>query len=101
MATKTLQQKNAKDLVTPNANSAQSSEPTYAFFSLGDTAYFLYNGVQLPVVIRGMRTSRERQADGGQVVYTVVGHVGGSTGWTSGTARGPFVNVPGSLLTTR
>lgn len=112
MATKTLQNITllqpalpvAQAISSPTVTATKTVTPLVAstgntaYFNVGDTAYYLYNGVQLPVNVRALQVG-PNQGDGSNVVYTVTGHIG-SLVYPSGYPR-YFKSVPSSLLTTR
>lgn len=71
--------------------------PTYVN---GEKAYYLRNGVQLPVIVKDTTEHGNKAADGTYCSYTVSGDLSGNS-YPAGQAYGPFVNVPLALLTDR
>lgn len=70
------------------------------YFLKGETAYYTYNGVQLPVVVAAVIPGGTTQADGSNVLYTVIGDLTG-TAYPKNQSYGPFKGVAASLLATR
>lgn len=102
MATKVLQQTPVYTTTRSGigATSLVTASDNNTYFALGDAAYYLLNGVNVPVVVRSLQVSGIQQQDGSDALYTVVGHIGSNV-YPAGISRGPFRDVPASLLSSR